>query len=234
MIEFTVKYSVLNCMWGYKDTFVSLPVPGDEYFSTLYKNLRPYGVALSSITFEEDSESLAEERLVIPLLDGRLKLRLAYAGFDFLLTDIGDDEGFSLSDFAQAIFPVLKQMGADVEQGFVQLSYRAFIYLGETDLDGFLRQHLRGYQDNTQLRPFNFTYQVSLRTGPGSPLVRIHVERSIAPKFSTELYVEMFSEYLAPGEITKFAKQVTDDWHQAFASLDLKLSAAGGKDDASK
>lgn len=234
MIEFTVKYASLNCQWGFKDTFISLPVPGDEYFSALYKNLLQYGITLSSITFEEDAQSLAEERLVIPLLNGRLNLRLAYAGFEFLFTDLYEGDEFSLSDFAQAFFPVLKQMGADVEQGVVQFTYRAFIHLGEIDPDDFLRQHLRGQQGNTQLTPFAFVYQVGLRTGSDSPVVRLHIARSLAPNFPTELFVELLSEYSTPGEISKFVKQATDDWHQTMASLDLKLSAMGGEDDASK
>jgi hypothetical protein len=168
------------------------------------------------------------------LSGGRLKLRLAFAGFDFLFTDIIDGEGFSLSDFTQAFFPVLKQMGGDTEHGVVQLTYSAFIHLGEIDHDKFLRQHLGGHQSDAPLTPFAFTYQVGLRSGSDSPVVRLHIERSMAPGFPNDLYVEMFSAYSAPGEIAKFAKQVSDDWHQAFASLDLKLSAAGGKDDASK
>jgi hypothetical protein len=44
----------------------------------------------------------------------------------------------------------------------------------------------------------------------------------------------MLSEYLAPGEVAKFSKQVADDWHQAFASLGLKLSTTRGEDNASK
>jgi hypothetical protein len=234
MIEFTVKFSSLNCQWGFKDTFIKLPVPGDEHFSALYKSLLPYGITLSSITFEDDAESLDEERLVMLLFGGRLKLRLAFAGFDFLFTDIIADEEFSLSDFAQAFFPALKQMGADTEQGVVRFTYSAFIDLGEIDLDEFLRQHLRGRQGDAPLTPFSFTYQVGLRRGTDSPLVRLHIARSVAPGFPNDLYVEMFSAYSAPGEIGKFAKQVTDDWHQAMASLDLKLTTMRGEDNASK
>jgi hypothetical protein len=43
----------------------------------------------------------------------------------------------------------------------------------------------------------------------------------------------MFWEYPVTGEVTKFAKQATDDWHQAMASLDLKLCETGGEDDGS-
>lgn len=233
MIEFTVKFSTLNCQWNFKDTFVTLPVPGDEHFSALYKSLLPYGVSFSSIAFEEDPESLAEERLVIPLLSGRLKLRLAYAGFDLRFTELYEEDESLSADFLQALFPTLKQMGADVEQGVVQFFYSAFINIGEIDPDDFLRQHLKGYQSDKRLTPFSFTYQVGLRTGADSPAVRIHVSRSLAPNFPTDLYVELFWEYSAPGEIASFVKRATDDWHQAMSSLDLKLCAAGGEDDAS-
>jgi hypothetical protein len=234
MIEFTVKYATLNCICGFKDTFFSLPEPGDEYFSALYKNLSPYGIALSSITFEEDAETLGDERLVIPLLDGRLKLRLAYAGFDFQFTDWRDGDDLLTANILQALFPILGQMGADVEQGVVQFTYRGFIHLGETDRDVYLRQHLKGQQDNKQLTPFAFVYQVGLRAGSDAPIVRVHIARSLAPNFPTELFVELFWEYPVIGEIAKFTKQAIDDWHQAMASLDLKLCVTGGEDDASK
>jgi hypothetical protein len=234
MIEFTVKYATLNCVCGFKDIFFSLPEPGDEYFSALYKNLSPYGIALSSITFEEEAETLGDERLVIPLFDGRLKLRLAYAGFDFVSTDWQDGDDLLLANILQALFPILKQMGANIEQGVVQFTYRAFIHLGETDLGVFLRQHLKGQESNIQLTPFAFVYNVSLRTGTDAPVVRVHIARSLAPNYPTELYAEMFWEYPAIGEITKFAKQAIDDWHQTMASLGLKLCVTGGGDDASR
>lgn len=234
MIEFTVKYATLNCVCGFKDTFFSLPEPGDEYFSALYKNLSPYGIALSSITFEEGAETLGDERLVIPLLDGRLKLRLAYAGFDFVFTDWRDGDDLLSASILQALFPTLKQMGADIEQGVVQFTYRAFIHLGETDLNIFLHEHLKGQQSNTQLTPFAFVYQVGLRTGPDAPIVRVHIARSQVPNYPTELFTEVFWEYPVIGEIAKFTKQAIDDWHQAMASLGLKLCVTGGEDDASK
>ncbi|MGH9752954.1 MAG: hypothetical protein ACREA2_09235 [Blastocatellia bacterium] len=234
MIEFTVKYATLNCICGFNDTFFSLPEPGDEYFSALYKNLSPYGIALSSITFEEDAETLGDERMVIPLLDGRLKLRLAYAGFDFVSTDWQDGDDLLSANILQAIFPIFKEMGADVEQAVVQFTYRGFVHLHEIDRDVFLRQHLKGQQDNTQLTPFAFVYQVALGTGSDSPIVRVHIARSLAPNYLTELFVELLWEYPVTGEIAKFTKQAMDDWHQAMASLDLKLCVTGGEDDASK
>lgn len=234
MIEFIVKYATLNCVCGFKDTFFSLPEPGDEYFFALYKNLSPYGIALSSITFEEDAETLGDERLVIPLLDGRLKLRLAYAGFDFVFTDWRDGDDLLSANILQALFPILRQMGADVEQAVVQFTYRGFIRLQETDRDVFLGQHLKGQQNNTELTPFAFVYQVSLRTGSDAPIVRVNIANSLAPNFPTELFVELFWEYPVTGEIAKFTKQVIDDWHQAMASLDLKLFVTRGEDDASK
>jgi hypothetical protein len=234
MIDFTVKFATLNCVCGFKDTFFSLPEPGDEHFSALYKSLSPYGVALSSIRFEEGAETLGDERLVIPLLDGRLKLRIAYAGFDFIFTDWLDGDDLLTANILQALFPILGQMGANVEQGVVQFTYRGFIHLGETDLNIFLHEHLKGQESNTQLTPFAFIYQVSLRAVPDAPIVRVQIERSLSPNYPTELFVNLFWEYLVIGEIAKFTKQAIDDWHQAMASLDLKLCETGGEDDASK
>ena len=234
MVEFTVNFATLKCQWGFKNTFISLPVPGDKHFSALYKNLLPYGIALTTVTFEKDTRYLADERLVIPLLDGRLKLRLAYAGFDFSFSNLFDDDGFSLADFGQALFPALKEMGADVEQGVALFTYQGFIHLGEVAPDDFIRQHLSGNR-NMLLTPVAFNYQIGPTNAPPfNSTVRLHVSRSFAPNFPTELYVELTAEYLAPGEITKFAEHVNRDWHLALGSIDLILSTMRGVDNASK
>jgi hypothetical protein len=233
MIEFTVEYAALTWQWAFNETFVSLPKPGDKNFSDLYKSLKPFGITLSAISVEPRVQSLADQRLVIQLLNGRLKLRLAYGGFDFLLTGLEEGEEATLTGFFQALGPVLQQMGADLERGQVRFVYEAFIRLNEMDVEEFLGQHLTGYKDTNQLVPDSFTYKIALRDGPGSPQIRIAISRSIAPNFPSSLFVNMSFDYTVPGEIGQFSKQATDDWYQAIASLNLKLRNIEGNENAS-
>lgn len=232
MIGFTVNYSALSCHWVFKETFIALPQPGDGRFSTLYKSLLPFGVTLTSISIEKYIQSLAEERLVISLLNGRLRLRLAYAGFDFVLTGVEEGEESKVAELFQVLCPVLQQFGADVEQGQVRFIYEAFVHLNEMANDDFFRQHLPGYNLPSQLLPDSFAYKVTLRDGPGSPQIRISIARSVAPGFPSDLFVNMAMDYVEPGEVGQFVKQATDDWYEAMAYLNLKLHNLEGNENA--
>ena len=224
MIEFTVKHSALTCQWGLKDTFIPLPEPGDPEFADLYRNLRPFQVAFGSISFKPDAETLADERMVISLLNNRLTLRLAYGGFDFLLNGMNEGEESLVSDLIQAIHPVLLSLGGNLAEGQVRFVYEAFFKLNEMSIEEFLGQYLPARSDTAQLLPDTLAYQVVLREGQTTPQVRFLMARSNASGFPGTLYTHITFDYTEIGDIDRFMAQVTDDWHQTMASLNLKLN----------
>src|SRR5262245_40598849 len=127
MIEFRVGQAAITCHWIFKDSFIPLLEPGDKGFASLHRSLRPFGATLSSFSYEDEPESLAEEGLLVYLFNDRLKLRLGHAGFEFLLNDLWEDEEFSLVRLIQALSQALQEIDVDITQGSVRFLYEAFI-----------------------------------------------------------------------------------------------------------
>lgn len=162
--------------------------------------------------------------MVIPLFNGQIRLRLGYASFDFVAQQLVEGGEDTLASLIKTVVPTLERLGADAKQGQARFSWQAFIRFNNGDIDEFLKQHLRGYQNNPQLTPDAFAYFVNLRSGPQAPVSRIVLARSSSPNFPAALFVEMTLEYTAPGEVNLFVKRVQEDWQQTMAALDLKLN----------
>jgi hypothetical protein len=220
MTEFTIDDSSLSLTWSFSNGTTAIPEVGSAEFNLLLDALAPFGANVASMTFDEEAETIGDERLIIPVLKGRGRLRLGCAGFDLMVPELVEDGEEGLIALLTAFTSWLENTGIEAKQGTVRFGWQAFIRFNIGNIDDFLRKHLTGYQDIPSIISEGFVYNVDLQ----STTSRVVFTRSQMPNFPDALYTEVAINYASPGDAEPFLRQLWEHWKQTFAVFNLRLN----------
>src|SRR4030095_4852063 len=139
---FRAEQSAATYRWTFDNILAALPTPGTKMFSILCRELGPFGISTTGISFESPTSFLSDVLFRVGLLDGRVALRISYSGFELGVDPLlqGDDE--LLIKIADAVCGILKEVDPNASLGKPEVGLTSHLTLLTTDLDAFLLEQL--------------------------------------------------------------------------------------------
>ncbi len=164
MIEFRAEQSAVTYRWTFDSILAGLPTPGTKSFSTLCRELGPYGISAASISVESPTAFLSDLVYRVGLLEGRVALRISYSGFEMFADSLqqGDDE--LLVKLVESVFGIIEEVDPRASFGKPEVALTSHLTLLTTNVDGFMRRQLPLVESQLNLTPEAFAMASNLRT----------------------------------------------------------------------
>lgn len=222
MIEYRAEQSTATYKWTFDHILPGLPTPGTKMFSTLCRELAPYGIAPSGISLESPTASLSDVLYRVSLLDGRVALRISYGSFEMIVDSLlqGDEE--LLVSIVDSVFRILIETDPNANAGTPEVSLTSHLTLLTTDVDGFLREHLHQADAQSQFIPEAFAYGVKPVDSDQKQDFRVIVMRSL--RFTNALFVNFVMSFKGSETPARTAELMNDEVERTLVLLDLRLS----------
>jgi len=220
MIEFRVEQSAVTYRWTFDSILASLPTPGTKAFSTLCRELEPYGISPAGISLESPTSFLSDVIYRIALLDGRVALRISYSGFEMIVDSLlqGDDE--LLVKVLDSVFGILGEVDPNASVGKPEVALTSHLTLLTTDVDAFLREQLPQVGAQLNFTPEAFAYGVRPKDAEDKRDARLVVMRS--ERFKNAVFINFLLTYKAPVSAAVARERISDEYERMLTLLDLK------------
>ncbi len=220
MREGTVEQSTIVYRGVFERMLPSLPTPGTTAFASLTKLFSPHGLSAAGIELEAPTGVLNDVVLTFSLLNDRLKLKLSYGWFEFLVTNLYEGDEPALVEIASQLITALREIDGQLRQGYGRYRCYAHIKLAPQQAEEFLGEHLVGKNKVPQLLPDAFAYEITLDQPSKKQPARVVVAKS--SQFENALFLDLSIEYVSPDEPGLMAERINRDYEQALSLLGLK------------
>jgi len=220
MIEFRAEQSAVTYRWTFDSILAGLPTPGTKAFSTLCRELGPYGISPAAISVESPTAFLSDLVYRVGLLDGRVALRISYSGFEMIVDSLqqGDDE--LLVKILESVFGIIGEVDPNASLGKPEVALTSHLTLLTTDVDGFLRKQLPYVETQLNLTPEAFAYGVKPKDAEDERDARVVVMRS--ERFKNAVFINFLLTYKAPVSAAQAKKGISDEFERMLTLLDLR------------
>lgn len=220
MRECTVEQSTVV----YRGTFARmlpwLPSPGNKGFATLSQGLSKYGLSAAGLELEAPTNRLNDVVLTMSLLTDRLKLKLSYGWFEFLVSSLYEGDDPSIVEIANVLFATLGEIDSETSQSLGEYRSYAHLKLGPSQAEELLRENLGG-MGSSELVPDAFAYQLKWKELKEGEHARIVVARSL--RVDDGLFVDLTIEYVSPDEPIQMVERMNQDYDRALSLLGLHV-----------
>lgn len=210
----------------YKATFTrmlpALATPGTIWFAALVKNLSAYGVSAAGIELEAQTNRLDEVVLSFTLLVNRLKLRLSYGWFEFIISNLYEDDEAALIEIATKLLETLHEIDGEFQQHSAQYRSYSHLKLAQSDADAVIREHLND-KELQELVPDAFAYDLKLPELKEEEHARVIVARSA--KAEAQLFIDLTIDYLSPSDPFLMLERMNQDYDRVLNLLGLQLES---------
>ena len=219
MRQCTVEQTTISYKGVLAQMLPWLPTPGNKGFPDLSKALAKYGLTASGIELEAPSNRLNDVLLTLTLIEDRLRLRLSYGWFEFLISNLYEGDEPGLIEIANQLFATLR--GIDSEMNQKSGEYRSYAHLNmpSGQADEVIRENL-GSRSSSQAIPDAFAYQLRWGELKEGELARIVVAKSL--RVPDGLFVDLAIDYLSPDEPAQMVERINRDYDRALAILGLE------------
>lgn len=198
-----------------------LPIPGNKGFATLSRGLSKYGLTPSSLEIDAPSNRLNDFVIAMSLLDDRLKLKLSWGWFEFLITSLYEGDDPLLTEIANVLFSVLLEIDSETSQKVGEYRSYAHLKLEPSQAEELIKENLSA-GDSPQLEPDAFAYQLNWEDLKDGEVARIVVARSL--RVDDGLFVDLTIQYALPDAPAEMVKRMNRDYERALALLGLQLA----------
>lgn len=222
MIEYRVEQSAVTCRWTFDTILAGLPTPGTKLFSTLCRELGPYGISPAGISFESPTSFLSDVIYRVGLLDGRVALRITYSGFEMIVDPLLPEDDELLVKILGSLFVVLGEVDPNASAGKPEVTLTSHLTLLTTDVDAFLQGQLGQADAQSNFIPEAFAYGVKPKDFSDTRDFRIIVMRSV--RFKNAVFINFVLSYKAAESPARIAEMVSAESERALALLGLKPS----------
>lgn len=225
MIECTTEQSSLTYRWTYDTMLSALPSPGTSAFGLLCKNLKEYGMAPSTTSFESPSIWFSDANMRIFLLEERASLRFTFGGFELSANHTSQDDEPSILGILEVVFQVLAEIDKDSALGRAQITWNAHLSLTGDTVESFLSNHLTIKSQKPHLLPDAFLYRVNLPTSPEALDARLAVSSSTL--FTNAIFINFAITYSGSTDLRETAANFTHDTQFMLELLELADKTSG-------
>jgi hypothetical protein len=210
----------------YKGTFTRmlpwLPTPGNLAFVRLCKGLSGHGLSAAGIELEAPTNRLNDVVLTMSLLGDRLKLKVSYGWFEFLITNLYEGDEPGLVDIANELFATLREIDSEMTQRSGEYRSYAHLKLRQSQANEFIRENL-GKSGSSDLVPDAFAYQLRWKELKEGEHARMVVAKSL--RLDDGLFVDLTIEYVSPDEPARMVERINRDYDRALGLLGLETVA---------
>jgi hypothetical protein len=221
MRQSTVEQSTVVYRGTFAQMLPWLPIPGNKGFATLSKGLSKYGLSPANLEIEAPSNRLNDFVLSMSLLSDRLKLKLSWGWFEFLIGGLYEEDEPSLIEIAGVLFATLAEIDSETKQSIGKYQSYSHLKLGPSEAEEVLRENLVGL-GSSELVPDAFAYQLKWTDLKEGESARIVVARSL--RLDDGLFVDLSVEYVAPSEPAQMVDRMNQDYGRALGLLGLQVS----------
>lgn len=197
-----------------------LPTPGNKGFDSLTKGLTKYGLTPTSIEIEAPTNRLNDFVLTMSLLSDRLKLKLSYGWFEFLVSSLYEGDEPSILDIANIVLTTLNGIDSEVSQSFVKYQHYAHLKLEPSQAEGLLRENLAP-AESSELVPDAFAYQIRWKELKDGEQARVIVARSL--RVENGLFIDLTIDYVSPDEPVQMIARLNKDYERVLEVLGLEI-----------
>lgn len=220
MRECTVEQSTVVYRGRFTRMLPWLPTPGNKGFPTLSNGLSKYGLSPVGIELEAPTNRLNDVVLTMSLLADRLKLKLSYGWFEFVVSNLFEGDDPNIVEIANVLFATLGEIDSETSQRVGEYRCYSHLKLGESQAEDVLRENLGG-MGSSELLPDAFAYQLKWNEFKEGENARIVVARSL--RVDDGLFVDLTIEYVSPDEPTQMIERMNRDYDRALGLLGLKV-----------
>lgn len=221
MRQCTVEQSTVVYRGTFAQILPWLPIPGNKGFATLTKGLTKYGLSPASLEIEAPTNRLDDFVLAMSLLTDRVKLKLSWGWFEFIVGNLDEGDEPSLIEIADVLFATLAEIDSEARQSIGKYQSYAHLKLGPSEAEDLLRENLGGLR-SSELVPDAFAYQMKWKELKEGESARIVVARSL--RVDDGLFVDLTVEYVSPDEPTLMVERINRDYDRALSVLGLQVS----------
>jgi hypothetical protein len=196
-----------------------LPTPGNSAFDRLCKGLSKHGLSAAGIELEAPTNRLNDVVLTMSLLGDRLKLKISYGWFEFLISNLYEGDEPGLVDIANELFATLREIDNEMTQSSGEYRSYAHLKMHPSQADNLIRENL-GKAGSSDLVPDAFAYQLRWKELKEGEHARIVVAKSL--RLDDGLFVDLTIEYVAPDEPARMVDRINQDYDRALGLLGLE------------
>lgn len=222
MRECTVEQSTVIYKANFARILPGLPTPGTTWFATLSKALSPFGLTPGGIELEAPTNRLDDVVLSFSLLANRLKLKLSYGWFEFIISNLYDEDEAALIEIATKLLGTLQEIDSEFQQHSAQYRSYTHLKLASVEADALIREHLND-KGLPELVQDAFAYQLKWNELKEEEHARVIVARSAKPE--AQLFVDLTIDYDAPGEPHSMVERMNQDYGRTLRALGLQLES---------
>ncbi len=222
MRECTVEQSTAIYKANFARMLPALPTPGTTWFAALSKTLSPFGLSPGGIELEAPTNRLDDVVLSFSLLVNRLKLKLSYGWFEFIISNLYDEDEAALIEIATKLLETLHEIDAEFQQHSAQYRSYTHLKLASAEADALIKQHLND-KGSPELVPDAFAYELNWNELKEEEHARVIVARSAKPE--AQLFVDLTIDYRAPGDPYSMLERMNQDYDRALNVLGLQLES---------
>ncbi len=210
----------------YKGTFTQmlpwLPIPGNKGFPNLCKGLGKHGLSPEGMELEAPSSRINDVVLTMSLLGDRLKLRLSYGWFEFLISNLYEGDEPGLIEIANQLFATLREIDNEMSPSSGEYRSYAHLKMRPSQAEELIRENL-GNGVSSSLIPDAFAYQLTWNELNEADRARIVVAKSL--RFDDGLFVDLTINYVSPDEPAQMVERINQDYDRALGLLGLETVA---------
>ena len=199
-----------------------LPTPGNKGFQSLSKGLSAHGLVPAGIELEAPSSRINDVVFTMSLLEDRLKLRLSYGWFEFLISNLYEGDEPALIEIANQLFTTLREIDNELRHGVGDYRSYAHLKLRPSQADDLMKENL-GRGVSSTLVPDAFAYQLAWEGLHERDRARIVVAKSL--QVDEGLFVDLTINYVSPDEPAQMVERINRDYDRALELLGLETVA---------
>jgi hypothetical protein len=219
MRQSTVEQSTITYKGILAQMLPWLPTPGNQGFLSLAKALGKHGLSPAGIELEAPSSRLNDVVLTMSLLDDRVKVKLSYGWFEFLISNLYEGDEPSLIDIADGLFATLREIDGDMKQKSGEYRSYAHLKMLAGQADALIRENL-GSANSSAALPDAFAYQLKWKELKEEEQARIVVAKSL--RLPDGLFIDLAIEYVSPDEPARMVERINQDYDRALSILGLQ------------
>lgn len=196
-----------------------LPTPGNKGFLSLCKGLGKHGLLPEGMELEAPSTRINDVVLILSLLGNRLRVRLSYGWFEFLISNLYEGDEPGVIDVANQLFTTVREIDNEMSQSAGEYRSYAHLKMRPSQADELIRENL-GNGNCSALIPDAFAYQLTWKELNEGERARIVVARSL--QVEDGLFVDLTVNYLSPQEPAQMVERINQDYVRALSLLGLE------------
>src|SRR5262249_26714045 len=157
--------------------------------------------------------------LTLWLLEDRLKLRISYGWFEFVISNLYEADEAGLVDIANQLLATLREIDAEMSQKSGEYRSYAHLKLRSGEADELIRENL-GNGASSDAIPDAFAYKLKWEELKEEEQARIVVAKSL--RIPDGLFVDLTIEYVSPDEPAQMVDRINRDYDRALSILGLE------------